>query len=307
MADKKVLRIIVLSGILLVFGSCKEDAKKTYRKSSEHPVSVSKDSTKTQSIENVYGIPDSYDQLIQLSVSNKRSDIRQWVYKPKVGSGEKTESALLLGIQYADYVSVLNFGDLELAVDILYKMHSNEEAIGFGEVPEFKFPIPKKKIASYRDSLSSIARTYSNRLNQHLIHSEQEGFFIYFQFGAWLETMHYALIEQKNPLKRVESEQFILEQKVIIENLLQRLISYEQGVAMHYFEDQLLEILNLFDQLNTSVSETIIHKRGKFYLLSGGKKMKADQAFFDVLAAKISKTRESLTNTNFGNDAKNEQ
>jgi len=237
----------------------------------------------------VFEIINATNPFVETSTLNPISNKHKYV--------TKNSKALNFGVYFSDLAFASKIKNKDLTVSYFNTLEYLSKDLGIGSV--FNETI-SKKIEHNLDNIDSLAlisnSTYYD-VYSYLEMNELGKELITIIVGGWIESTYTLskLIEgydQTDPVIEL-----IADQKYLLENLLVRLYDYDDEENISNLILKLDSILQIYDQLEVEVEETLLTKNNKgYFLIEGGESIKMNQKSYQMIINKISELRLKIIN-----------
>jgi hypothetical protein len=260
----------------------------------EQEVTTSDDSEKIN-----YNIPSPSEQFALIS---KMDGVKNTTILHDANAADKYTSsakkALNFGVYTADVAYLTSFNETNKYLNYFGKMEKLGSDIGVAQVFGSELGEMAKKWDGNADSLFRLSDQVYNRTFQRLIEIDKGPELSLMLVGGWFESVNLMLATSKGFGKSPKLDQALADQKVVAENLLDFLVSYQDNADVAKCIEDVKSVLQVFEKLNCSEGETKVQNANGKLNFSGGDSCKMTQACFTELSAKIKEIRNKITSIN---------
>ena len=242
-----------------------------------------------------YNIPSPSEQF---SLIAKMDGIKNTkiMHDPKLADKytNSTQKALNFGVYTADVAYLTSYNETNQYLNYFGKLEKLGGDIGVAQVFGVELGEMAKKWDGNADSLFKLSDQVYNRTFQRLIEIDKGNELSLMLVGGWVESMHLMLGSSAGFGKSPKLDQALADQKVVAENLLEFLVSYQDDVAVATYITELKGVLKAFDKLVCSSGETKVENSNGKLNFSGGESCKMTRTCFSELSSKIEALRTKI-------------
>jgi len=281
--------LYLFAGLTLVISACggSEEQKKT--------ANIEKPAEGTEESLVDFNIPSPSEQfaLIAKMDVNKNTAI---MHDPNVAESytSSAQKALNFGVYTADVAYLTSFNETNKYLTYFGKLEKLGNDIGVAQVFGKELGELAKKWDGNADSLFRLSDETYNKTFQRLIEIDKGNELSLMLVGGWIESMHLMIGSSKGYGKSPKLEQAIADQKLVAENLLEFLVSYQDNPDVAKYTSEISAILDIYNTMNCSSSETKVENANGKLNFSGGEQCKMTQTCFFDLSKRIEDIRTKI-------------
>ncbi len=204
--------------------------------------------------------------------------------------------ALNLGIYFTDFAYSVVFERQQEAMDYLEALNAMSIEVNISPAVYNSLIKRTEENIGVKDSLLNISRDMFFTILEHLEEGEMKSTMALVSAGAYIEAMHLALqsiddYSEDNPVL-----QHITELRYPMNNLLERARSTSNDPNVSSIVIYLLEINEVFEELETMTSQSeVVKDAGNEISIIGGEEKKMNEQDFVRLKNKIAEIRTNIT------------
>lgn len=285
----KMKNKLIFVGVLLMFAySCGSGEEKQQIETVKEPETV--DAAHVN-----YNIPSPSEQFALISKMDAVKNTKI-LHDPNLADKytSSSQKALNFGIYTADVAYLTSFNETNKYLSYFGKLEKLGSDIGVAKVFGTELGELAKKWDGNADSLFKLSDDIYNRTFQRLIEIDKGDELSLMLVGGWIESMHLMIGSSKGFGKSPKLDQALADQKLVAENLLEFLVSYQDNEAVNEYAASIEEILKVYEQMDCSSGETEVRNSNGKLTFSGGDNCKMTQKCFDALAKKIGEIRTKI-------------
>jgi len=207
------------------------------------------------------------------------------------GSAQK---ALNFGVYTADVAYLTSFNETNKYLTYFGKLEKLGNDIGVAQVFGKELGELAKKWDGNADSLFRLSDETYNKTFQRLIEIDKGNELSLMLVGGWIESMHLMIGSSKGYGKSPKLEQAIADQKLVAENLLEFLVSYQDNADVAKYTSEISGILDIYNTMDCSSSETKVENANGKLNFSGGETCKMTENCFNDLKKRIQEIRTKI-------------
>lgn len=207
-----------------------------------------------------------------------------------------TQKALNFGVYTADVAYLTSFNETNKYLSYFGKLEKLGKDIGVAQVFGNQLGELAKKWDGNADSLFRLSDETYNKTFQRLIEIDKGAELSLMLVGGWIESMHLMIGSSKGFGNSPKLEKAIADQKLVAENLLEFLVSYQDNPDVKSYTSDIQSILDIYSKMDCSSSETRVENANGKLNFSGGESCKLTLEVFDALQKKISEIRKKIVN-----------
>lgn len=242
-----------------------------------------------------YNIPSPSEQFALIS---KMDGVKNTTILHDAAMADKyvssNQKALNFGIYTADVAYLTSFNETNKYLSYFGKLEKLGSDIGVAKVFGNELGELAKKWDGNADSLFRLSDQIYNRTFQQLIEIEKGEELSLMLVGGWIESMYLMIGSSKTFGKAPLLDQALADQKLVAENLLEFLISYQNNATVKEYSLLIEDVLKIYENLDCNSSETKVQNANGKLSFSGGDSCKMTQKCFDGLAKKITEVRNKI-------------
>ncbi len=260
-------------------------------------VDVSLESETSGSNESInYNIPSPSEQFALISKMDVQKNTAI-MHDPNMSDSYVTsaQKALNFGVYTADVAYLTSFNETNKYLAYFGKLEKLGNDIGVAQVFGKQLGDMAKKWDGNADSLFKLSDETYNRTFQRLIEIEKGNELSLMLVGGWIESLHLMLGSSKGYGKSPKLQQAIADQKLVAENLLDFLVSYQDDKSVAEYSSEVASIIEIYKKMDCSSGETKVENSKGKLSFSGGEQCKMTQACFNDLKTKIESVRKKIT------------
>lgn len=205
-----------------------------------------------------------------------------------------TQKALNFGVYTADVAYLTSFNETNKYLTYFGKLEKLGTDIGVAQVFGTQLGELAKKWDGNADSLFQLSDDTYNKTFQRLIEIDKGDELSLMLVGGWIESMHLMIGSSKGYGKSPKLEQAIADQKLVAENLLEFLVSYQDNEAIATYTKEIAAILDIYNTMECSSSETKVENANGKLNFSGGDSCKMTKECFTNLKKRITEIRTKI-------------
>lgn len=290
MINKRLIAHLFTVGmtVLLPLYGCKSDRTK---RAADTP---SVKSPKNELVRTFYNIPSPSEQLNMLkdldgaSVSEKLLSTNDFY---KFNTSDKRY--LVFGMYAADAAYLVSKSNSSRIVGYLSVMQKLSKDLGiYDQIKGDLFREENNNPPA--DSLFKMADEYYLRTFDHLIANNKGAELSLLLFGGWVETMYLSLESVTKPEKHPKTMEYIVDQKLIAENLMFFMLDYQSDPSVATAIEELSVFLDYYGKLDCEIEENEVKKDGNQIQLSGGEKCQFSSPLYTDFRSALIKLRQSF-------------
>lgn len=242
-----------------------------------------------------YNIPSPSEQFALISKMDAVKNTKI-LHDPALADkySNSSQKALNFGVYTADVAYLTSFNETNKYLSYFGKLEKLGSDIGVAQVFGTELGELAKKWDGNADSLFKLSDDIYNRTFQRLIEIDKGDELSLMLVGGWIESMHLMLGSSKGFGKSPKLDQALADQKLVAENLLEFLVSYQDNDAVKEYSTAIEEVLKVFEEMDCSSGETKVQNSNGKLTFSGGDNCKMTQKCFDALAKKITEIRTKI-------------
>jgi hypothetical protein len=242
-----------------------------------------------------YNIPSPSEQFALISKMDAVKNTKI-LHDPALADkySNSSQKALNFGVYTADVAYLTSFNETNKYLSYFGKLEKLGSDIGVAQVFGNELGELAKKWDGNADSLFKLSDDVYNRTFQRLIEIDKGDELSLMLVGGWVESMHLMIGSSKGFGKSPKLDQALADQKLVAENLLEFLVSYQDNEAVKEYSAAIEEILKVYEQLDCSSGETQVQNSNGKLTFSGGDSCKMTQKCFDNLSKKIAEIRTKI-------------
>ncbi|HRP53992.1 MAG TPA: hypothetical protein PLI97_10860 [Fluviicola sp.] len=204
------------------------------------------------------------------------------------------QKALNFGVYTADVAYLTSFNETNKYLSYFGKLEKLGSDIGVAKVFGNELGELAKKWDGNADSLFSLSDQVYNRTFQQLIEIDKGEELSLMLVGGWIESLHLMIGSSKGFGKSPMLDQALADQKLVAENLLEFMVSYQDNQAVKEYATSIEEILTIFNDLDCNSSETKVQNSNGKLSFSGGDSCKMTKKCYDALVKKVQEVRTKI-------------
>jgi len=281
-------RILIFSATLFLMASCGGETKKTVETEDSKPTA--------EEMVVDYNIPSPSDQFSLISKLDVGKNTKI-MHNPEDADkySNSAQKALNFGVYTADVAYLTSFNETNQYLTYFGKLEKLGKDIGVAQVFGTELGELAKKWDGNADSLFRLSDETYNKTFKRLIEIDKGTELSLMLVGGWIESMHLMIGSSKGYGKSPKLEQAIAEQKVVAENLVEFLVSYQDDKDVAAYTKDLRDIIKIYDKLECSSGETKVGNSNGKLTFTGGDECKMTEACFTELKSKIAQVRTKIT------------
>ncbi len=206
------------------------------------------------------------------------------------------QKALNFGVYTADVAYLTSFNETNKYLSYFGKLEKLGKDIGVAQVFGNQLGELAKKWDGNADSLFRLSDETYNKTFQRLIEIEKGGELSLMLVGGWIESMHLMLGSSKGYGKSPKLEKAIADQKLVAENLMEFLVSYQDDADVKSYTADIQAVLDIYSKMDCSSSETQVENANGKLNFSGGESCKLTEEVFSSLQKKVAEIRKKIVN-----------
>jgi hypothetical protein len=242
-----------------------------------------------------FNIPSPSEQfaLIAKMDVNKNTKI---MHDPEMADkySTSTQKALNFGVYTADVAYLTSFNETNKYLTYFGKLEKLGNDIGVAQVFGNQLGELAKKWDGNADSLFRLSDETYNKTFQRLIEIDKGHELSLMLVGGWVESMHLMIGSSKGYGKSPKLEQAIADQKLVAENLMEFLVSYQDNEDIAAYTKEVSAILDIYNEMACSSSETKVENANGKLNFSGGEECKMTEKCFNDLKSRIQQIRTKI-------------
>lgn len=242
-----------------------------------------------------FNIPSPSEQFALISKMDAVKNFKG-LHDPEAadGYGTSAQKALNFGVYTADVAYLTSFNETNKYLTYFGKLEKLGNDIGVAKVFGTELGELAKKWDGNADSLFRLSDETYNKTFQRLIEIEKGDELSLMLVGGWIESMHLMIGSSKGYGKSPLLEQAIADQKLVAENLLEFLVSYKDNSDVAHYSKEIEAILNIYNEMDCSSSETKVKNANGKLNFSGGEECKMTEKCFNDLKSRVETIRKSI-------------
>lgn len=206
------------------------------------------------------------------------------------------QKALNFGVYTADVAYLTSFNETNKYLSYFGKLEKLGKDIGVAQVFGNQLGELAKKWDGNADSLFRLSDETYNKTFQRLIEIEKGGELSLMLVGGWIESMHLMIGSSKGYGKSPKLEKAIADQKLVAENLMEFLVSYQDNADVKSYTGDIQAILDIYGKMDCASSETRVENANGKLNFSGGETCKLSEEVFSELKKKVEEVRKKIVN-----------
>ncbi len=276
---------------LLVYACGGEEQKQT--------VDTTDTTEQTQQTAIDFNIPSPSEQFALISKMDGQKNFGI-MHDPNLADkyGTSAQKALNFGVYTADVAYLTSYNETNKYLTYFGKLEKLGNDIGVAQVFGKELGELAKKWDGNADSLFRLSDETYNKTFQRLIEIDKGNELSLMLVGGWVESMYLMIGTSKGYGKSPKLEQAIADQKLVAENLMEFLVSYQDNEDVASYTSAISGILDIYNTMDCSSSETKVENANGKLNFSGGEQCKMTEKCFNDLKARISELRNKITATN---------
>jgi hypothetical protein len=204
------------------------------------------------------------------------------------------QKALNFGVYTADVAYLTSFNETNKYLTYFGKLEKLGGDIGVAQVFGKQLGELAKKWDGNADSLFRLSDETYNKTFQRLIEIDKGHELSLMLVGGWVESMHLMIGSSKGYGKSPKLEQAIADQKLVAENLMEFLVSYQDDADIAAYTKEISAILDIYKGMDCSSSETKVENANGKLNFSGGEQCKMTEKCFNDLKSRIEQIRTKI-------------
>lgn len=242
-----------------------------------------------------YNIPSPSEQFALISKMDVTKNTAI-LHDPKAANSysKSSQKALNFGVYTADVAYLTSFGETNKYLIYFGELEKLGNDIGVSQVFGNQLGELAKKWDGNADSLFALSDDVYTRTFQRLIEIDKGNELSMMLIGGWIESMHLMIGSSKGYGKSPKLEQALADQKLVAENLLEFLVSYQDDADVSKYLGEIQSILDIYQQMNCSNSDTKVDNENGKLSFSGGESCKMTEKCFNDLSKKITEIRTKI-------------
>ncbi len=282
--------ILAIGGLVFLLFSCGGEQKQTLN-------SEEKENTVQDRVIN-YNIPSPSEQFALIAKMDGGKNISA-VNDPLAADGYATSSqkALNFGVYTADVAYLTSFNETNKYLTYFGKLEKLGKDIGVSQVFGAELTNLAKKWDGNADSLFRLSDETYNKTFQKLIEIEKGEELSLMLIGGWFESMHLMFSTSKGLKQSPQMAQMLADQKLVAENLLEFITSYQNNSDVKKYAGEIEAVLKIYENMNCSSSETEVGNSNGKLTFSGGESCQLTDRSYSSLNNKITEVRNSIVTT----------
>lgn len=242
-----------------------------------------------------YNIPSPSEQFSLISKMDGVKNTRI-MHDPMLADkySNSAQKALNFGVYTADVAYLTSFNETNQYLNYFGKLEKLGSDIGVAQVFGAELSEMAKKWDGNADSLFKLSDQVYNRTFQRLIEIDKGSELSLMLVGGWVESMHLMIGSSKGFGKSPKLDQALADQKVVAENLLEFLVSYQDNQTVAEYIQELQSVLKVYEKLACSSGETKVENNNGKLNFSGGESCKMTATCFQELSQKIETIRKKI-------------
>ncbi|MES2589654.1 MAG: hypothetical protein V4622_11795 [Bacteroidota bacterium] len=277
-------KIYILLASLPLWMSCANDTN-------EKKEVVVEDKTENSGI--IFNIPSPAEQFEIISSLDGQKDIELVNDASRKYEGSASK-ALNFGVFTADVAYLTSYKETSKYLNYFSTLEKLSKDLGVTEVFTKELGDLAKNWTGNADSLFKLSdQTYSKSF-QKLVDIEKGNELSLMLAGGWIESMYLIFGTSKGFEKSPKIDQIIVDQKLVVENLLDFMLDYQGNSDVNEYIKKLGTILDIYQTLDCKSSETKVVKTNGKISLSGGETCTLNSENFEKLKLEINKLRTEI-------------
>lgn len=239
-----------------------------------------------------YNIPSPSEQFALISKMDVKKNT-SIMHDPSKADryASSAQKALNFGVYTADVAYLTSFNETNQYLTYFGKLEKLGKDIGVAQVFGTELGELAKKWDGNADSLFKLSDETYNKTFQRLIEIEKGSELSLMLVGGWIESMHLMIGSSKGYGKSPKLEQAIADQKLVAENLMEFLVSYQDNADVAAYTSEIAAILEIYKTMDCSSSESKVQNANGKLTFSGGEQCKMTEKCFNELKARIAGIR----------------
>lgn len=277
-------RLLGIVGISILLASCGGEEKKE--------VVMDTETSESSEVLVDYNIPSPSEQFALIADLDVNKNVKI-MHDPNAADSYTTTSqrSLNFGVYTADVAYLTAFEETTKYLSYFGKLEKLGKSIGVAKVFGSELGELAKKWDGNADSLFRLSDETYNSTFQRLIEIDKGEELSLMLVGGWIESMHLMFGSSKGYGKSPKLEQAIANQKIVAENLMEFLVSYQDNKEVAAYTAEIDAILEIFKTMDCSSSETQVKNANGKLNFSGGESCKMTKKCFNDLKAKVEAVR----------------
>lgn len=279
--------VLVLGCFSILLFSCGGEEKQTL-------ATEEQENTTQERVIN-YNIPSPSEQFALIAKMDGAKNIAA-VNDPAAADAysTSTQKALNFGVYTADVAYLTSFNETNKYLTYFGKLEKLGKDIGVAQVFGAELNNLAKKWDGNADSLFRLSDETYNKTFQKLIEIDKGEELSLMLIGGWFESMHLMLATSKGLDKSPKLSQQLADQKLVAENLLEFITSYQDNADIKKYASEVESVLKIYENMNCSSSETEVGNSNGKLTFSGGESCKLTEKSYNDLKAKIAGVRTAI-------------
>lgn len=281
---KKIVYLSIF-GFLISCGS--EEEKQTIKQTEEEI------ETSTSLVE--YNIPSPAEQLKLFSKLKLAKNVKLLNAAENASKYTSPESkALNFGVYASDISYLSSYKDNSRYLDYFSKMERMGSEIGVSQVFSKELTNQVKEWEETPDSLFVVSNEVYDKTFSKLVEIDKGKELSLMLIGGWVESMYLIVNSYSTYEKDAQVNTMLADQKLVVENLIEFLIDYQEDETVHEYMDEISSVLDIFNEMDCTSGETKVNKQKGKISLEGGTQCKLTEKNFSDLKVKINQIRTKI-------------
>lgn len=242
-----------------------------------------------------YNIPSPAEQLKLFSKLNLEKNVKLLNSAENAVNYSTPESkALNFGVYASDISYLSSYKDNSRYLDYFNKMERMGNDIGVSQVFSKELTNQVQKWEENPDSLFVVSNEVYDKTFSKLVEINKGKELSLMLIGGWVESMYLIVNSKGTYEKNAKVNSMLADQKLVVENLIDFLIDYQDDETVHAYIDEIYSVLDIFNSMDCSSSETKVNKQKGKITLEGGQLCKLTEKNFTDLKSKINQLRTKI-------------
>lgn len=282
--------LFIYAGLTFALFSCGGEAE---NKEKSIEVETSTETSELSTID--FNIPSPSEQFALIAKIDAKKNVTI-LHDPNMADKytSTAQKALNFGVLTADVAYLTSFNETNKYMSYFGKLEKLGGDIGVAQVFGTQMGELVKKWDGQADSLFKLSDETYNKTFQRLIEIDKGNELSLMLVGGWIESLHLMLGSSKGFGKSPVLEATLADQKLVAENLMEFLVSYQDNADVAAYTNEIGAILEIFGEMECSSSDTQVGNENGKMVFSGGEKCKMTQKCFDDLKKRIQTIRTKI-------------
>jgi len=242
-----------------------------------------------------YNIPSPAEQLKLFSKLKLEKNVKLLNSAENAVNYSTPESkALNFGVYASDISYLSSYKDNSRYLDYFNKMERMGNDIGVSQVFSKELTKQVQKWEENPDSLFVVSNEVYDKTFSKLVEINKGKELSLMLIGGWVESMYLIVNSKGTYEKDAKVNSMLADQKLVVENLIDFLIDYQDDETVHAYLDEISSVLDIFNSMDCSSSETKVNKQKGKITLEGGQLCKLTEKNFNDLKSKINQLRTEI-------------